>query len=1113
MRPIDPQRPSSPPAARAVRSIAVACAVALAAAAQPASALEECRLMRMPDVQGDRIVFVYAGDLWTLPRAGGVAQRLTTHEGLEVFPKFSPDGSTVAFTAEYDGNADAYAIAATGGEPRRLTFHPGIDAVAEWYPDGKSILLRSARASNVQRYHRFFRIPAAGGFEDMLRLPTAGYASLSADANLIAFVSPSYDNRTWKRYRGGNAPNIWVYDFKANQSQNITTDWAGPDEWPMFHQRTVYYCSDRNGRTANLWAYDLDKKTHRQVTTFTDYDVKWPSVGSDAIVLENGGWLYVLDLPSEKLHKLSVLVPDDKPATRAEYRAVNDWMSAMDLSPSAKRAVIEARGELFTVPAEKGDVRDLTNTPGARERNPAWSPDGKWIAYLSDESGEYQIHVIAADGKTPGRQVTREHGTFRFAPRWSPDSKKLAFSDKTGRLHWCDVASGKVTQVDKAEYAEVQQFAWSPDSRWLAYVKQTGAYFGVIWLHSLANGRSTAVTDGMSDDYSPSFDPDGRYLYFLSRRTFKPELVGFELDMVFSTTDKLYAMTLRDTTTSPVAPESDEESGESADKGGEDKGEKGGKGKGKSDEGAKAGTTVIDLEGLGTRVAELPVKAGRYIAAAGVKGKVVFLSEDETPDDNGNSPRSIKYYDLEKREEKTVISGVGGRFALSKDGGKVLYRKDATVGIVDVAEGKKVGDGKLATESMMAWVDPQAEWVQMFNEAWRLERDFYYDPAMGGLDWKAVGERYRQLVPFVAHRADLNYLLGELIGELATSHAYVGGGEYPKVAKVGTGLLGADWSLDAASGLYRLARIYRARDWNSDVPAPLGEPGIAAREGDFLLAVNGRPVRSPQNVYEAFVGTVGKQTVLKLGSSANDSHARTVTVKPVASEASLRYTAWVAANREKVWKATGGRVAYIHVPNTAIAGLQEFSKGFYPQVDRQGIIVDERFNGGGFIPDFFVERLMRKTWTYWSSRDGEPFRTPTQSIDGPKCILANEYAGSGGDCFPLYFRQQGVGPIIGKRTWGGLVGISHDLPLVDGGYVTMPDFGIYSTDGKWIVENHGVDPDIEVENTPESMVDGHDLQLEKAIEWTLDQLKTNPVARPQRPAYKKQSEPVTGSAR
>ena len=1077
----------------------------IALAAPAAHALEECRLMRMPDIQGDRIVFVYAGDLWTLPRTGGTAQRITSYEGLELLPKFSPDGASIAFTGEYDGNTDAFVIPASGGEPKRLTFHPSIDQVAEWYPDGKSVLIRSARASNIQRYDRFFRVPAAGGLEELLKLPTAGYASLSADANLIAFVSPSYDRRTWKRYRGGNAPNLWVYDFKANKSQNITADWEGPDEWPMFHGRTVYYCSDRNGKTANVWAYDLDKKTQRQVTTFTDYDVKWPSVGSDAIVFENGGWLYVMDLPSEKLTKLSVMVPDDKPAARASYRSVEDWMTGMDLSPSGKRAVIEARGELFSVPAEKGDVRNLTNTPGARERDPVWSPDGKWIACWSDASGEYQLTVLSADGKFPAKQITKEPATFRYALVWSPDSKKLAFADKTARLWWVDATTGKTTQVDKNEFSEIRQYAWSPDSRWIAYVKATDADFGVIWMHSLASNRSTAVTDGMSDDSSPSFDPDGKYLYFVSRRTFRPEFGGFELNMLFSATDKLYAMTLDATTASPVAPESDEEGAEEPAKDDEKSGkdEKGKSGKDKAEKSAAETVTKVDLEGLGHRIAELPVKAGRYPLVAGIKGKVVFLSQDEALDEDFQSPVSIHYFDFEKREEKTVISGVDGSLGLSKDGGKVLYRKDDTVGIVELAEGKKVGDDKLETAEMMAWVEPHAEWMQMFNEAWRLERDFYYDPAMGGLDWKAVGERYRQLVPYVAHRADLNYILGELLGELATSHAYVGGGDMPKVPKVGVGVLGVDWAVDA-SGYYRLARIHRDRDWNSDVPAPLGEPGLGVRDGDLLLAVNGREVRSPQNVYEAFVGTVGKQTVLKLGSSPNDPKPRTVTVKPAASEASLRYTTWVRENREKVAKATGGRIAYIHVPNTALQGVQEFSKGFYPQVDRQGIIVDERFNGGGFIPDFFVERLMRKTWTYWSNRDRESFRTPAQSIDGPKCILANEYAGSGGDCFPFYFRQQGVGPIIGKRTWGGLVGISRDLPLVDGGSVTMPDFGIYSTDGKWIIENHGVDPDIEVENTPESGVDGRDLQLEKAIEWSLEQLKTHPPVKPARPAYKKQ---------
>ena len=1089
---------------RLVRPVlgALLCAAVLAS---PALALEECRLMRMPDIQGERIAFVYAGDLWTVARVGGTAQRVTTHEGLELFPKFSPDGRTLAFTGEYDGNTDAFVVPAEGGEPKRLTFHPGADQVAEWYPDGKSILFRSGRASAPMRFDRFFKIGSEGGFETMLALPTAGYASLSADAKLIAFVSPSYDRRTWKRYKGGNAPNIWVYDFAANKSECITADWDGADEWPMFHGRTVYYCSDRDGKKQNLWAYDLDKKTQRQVTQFTDYDVKWPSVGSDAIVFENGGWLYVMDLPSEKLTRISVQVPDDKPAVRAELVNVSDWTAGMDLSPSAKRAVIEARGDLFTVPAEKGDVRNLTNSPASRERDPVWSPDGKWVAFLSDKSGEYQLHVIGADGKAADRQVTNEGPGFRYQPVWSPDSRKLAFSDGANRLHWCDVATGKVTMITHDPYGEIHEYAWSGDSHWIVFTQQTAAGFRTIRLYSLTDGKVTQATNGLTDDFSPAFDAEGRYLYFLSRRTFTPEFGGFELAMHFSATDKVYAMSLRDSIPSPVAPESDEEVGGGDDTEGDKVNAKSeAKDKAKAKGKAPEPLVRIDLAGLRNRVAELPIPAGRYLGLSTTHGKLVYLSLADSPDDEGNAPVDLHFFDLAEREDKVALAGIDAGYALSKDGAKVLYRKDDLFGIAELAADKKGGDGKLDLSGMTAWVNPREEWLQMFNEAWRLERDFYYDPAMAGLDWKALGERYRQLVPFVAHRADLNYLLGELIGELSTSHTYVSGGALPEVARVGTGLLGVDWSLDAAKGLYRFDRIYRERDWNGKTAAPLGEPGIQVKEGDYLLEVNGRPLRAPQNVHAAFIGTTGKQTTLKVGASASDPKARVYTVKPIASEASLRYVAWVHGNYDKVQTATGGRIAYVHVPNTAIEGMQEFSKGYYPQVDKEGIIVDERFNGGGFIPDFFVQVLQRKTWSYWSTRYGESFRTPGQSIDGPKCILANEYAGSGGDAFPFYFRQQGLGPIIGKRTWGGLVGISRDLPLVDGGSVTMPDFGIYSTDGKWMIENRGVEPDMEVENTPESMIDGHDLQLEKAIQWSLEQLQKNPPARPKRPEYKRQ---------
>ena len=1094
---------------------------ALVLAAPSFAALEECRLLRQPDIQGSKVVFVYGGDLWTVPRSGGVASRLTAHEGVERFPKFSPDGATIAFTAEYDGNTDVYTISADGGEPQRLTWHPYPDQVAEWYPDGQSILLRSRRASPILRVDRFFRVPAKGGFEETLPLPEAGYAAISADGGSIAFVSPSYDNRTWKRYRGGNAPDIWVYNFKGNTSQRIT-DWEGSDEWPMWRDHTLYYTSDRGGRTVNLWAYDLEKKTHRQVTNFNDYDVQWPSIGGESIVFEKGGYLYVMDLAGEKPAKIQVLVPADKPATRAEQRNVAGSAGDYDLSPSAKRAVIEARGDLFTVPAEKGDVRNLTHSPGSRERDPAWSPDGKWIAYLSDRSGEYEIHVIASDGTAPERQVTHGGNTFRFGPRWSPDSKKLAFSDKTMTLWWCDVADGKLTRVDKSDDGEIHNYQWSGDSRWIAYAKPLENGFNRIQLYSLDSGKTAAVTDGFTDDFNPTFEPGGKYLFFLSRRSLNPDIAGFELNFQFSATDRIFVATLRKDVASPVAPESDEEKGEEADKDKDKDKEKGkdeqkdaakkdegkdkDKDKDKNKDAKQDEPWKIELEGIGSRVTVLPVPPGRYAGLSAYAGKLLYLEIRPAPagDDQGPPTNfAIHVFNLEKREDKTVIADIRPGYAASKDGGKLLYRSRDAFGIVETSEGKHPGDGKIGADNLATIVDPKLEWRQMFDEAWRLERDFYYDPNMGGLDWKATGEKYRQLVPYAAHRADLNYILGEL----ATSHAYVGGGDNPEVQRVDIGLLGADYELDARSGRYRFKTIYRARDWNSAAIAPLGEPGIDVREGDYLLAVNGVPVKAPINVYAAFEGTSNKQTQIQVGSSPDDASPRTFVVKPVSDESSLRYIAWVDANRERVSKATAGRVAYIHVPDTAIDGIREFTRQYYPQVDREGIIVDERWNGGGFIPDFFIERLQRTTWVRWSSREGNGFKTPSTAIDGPKCILINQYAGSGGDAFPYYFKMKGLGPVIGKRTWGGLVGISHFLPLVDGGVVTMPDFGMWDPAGpSWVVENHGVDPDIEVENPPHELVAGRDPQLERAIQYVKEQLEAHPHKRPSMPKYKVQQQ-------
>jgi tricorn protease len=1064
--------------------------------------------MRQPDIQGDRIVFVYGGDLWTVTRAGGTAARLTSHEGVEQYPKFSPDGQTVAFTAEYDGNTDVYTVPAAGGEPTRRTWHPGIDIVGDWYPDGKAILFRSNRAMAPRRGTQFWKLSLAGGLEEKLPLPSAGWCSWSPDGTQLAYCMPTYENRTWKRYQGGNAPDVWIYDFAKHDSYPITS-WTGADDWPMWVGDKIYYVSDEGGRTANLWRYDTKDKSHRQVTSFDRYDVKWPSAGSDAIVFENGGSLYVLNLPAEQMTKLKVLVPDDKPGLRPELKNVAKWITDFDLSPSGKRLVVAARGDVFTVPAEHGEPRNLTHSPATRERNPVWSPDGKWIAYWSDRSGEMQLCVAPQDGTGPDRAVTKTGAIFRYAPRWSPDAKKIAFADKTWTLWWCDVATGALTKVDHSEVSDITDFAWSGDSKWLAYAWPADNTNRLLRLYALETGKVTTLSDDMTDTFAPAFDPDGRWLYFVSRRTFEPMYSAFELDYHFTGTDKIYAASLVDTTGRPTPPKSDEETPGAAGKSGAgDKDAKGKGGDGDKDGASgkdRAKEVRIQFDGLMQRVAEVPIPAGRYANLVAYSDHLLYTSLDGEYDENGLAKSSsLHSYALADQEDKTVVADVSPGFAATKDGKKLLYKKDDTFGIVEVDKANKVGDGKAPTGTLMAVVDPKAEWLDMFDEAWRLERDYYYDPNLGGLDWKAVGARYRELVPYAAHRSDVNYRLGELIGELSTSHTYVGGGALPDVPKTPGGLLGVDWTPDAGSGRYRFGRIFKERDWNSDVEAPLGVPGVNVKEGDYLLAVNGVDVRLPTNVYAAFAGTAGKPTRITVGRTANDGAPHTYTVQPVADEYSMRLEAWIADNRRKVDAATGGRVAYVYVPNTGKEGLQEFAKQFYPQVEKQGIIVDERWNGGGLIPDFFVERLQRTTWSYWSARDGKSFRTPSASIDGPKCILINQYAGSGGDAFPYYFRLAGLGPVIGKRTWGGLVGINYDLPLVDGGAVTMPSFGLWDTKGQWAVENHGVDPDIEIENAPHLVAQGKDPQLERGIQYELEELAKHPAVRPTRPAYKVQ---------
>jgi tricorn protease len=1094
------------------RSTRLAAAFALLLPAGAAGA--ETRLMRQPDIHGATIVFVYGGDLWSVPRTGGTATKITADVGVEQYPMIAPDGRTVAFTAEYDGNVDLFTIPITGGEPTRLTYHPSSDRTVAWYPDGKSILIRSVRQSPTTRYERYFKVPAAGGPAEMLALPFAGPASWRADGQALAYNLPSMENRTWKRYQGGSAPELWTFDFEKNRSEKLT-DWTGTDEMPLWYDDTIYFNSDRTGKL-NLWAFDLKTKQVRQVTTYTEFDVKWPALGPDAIVFENGGRLRVLDLPSEELHEITVDVPTDRAMTRAEYRNAGNNIVGATISPKAMRVAVEARGDIITVPARKGTYRPLTATPGAHDRSPSWSPNGKWVACWSDASGEYEIILLPQDGNGAPRPLTKGVGGYGFDLRWSPDSKTIAWIDESSRLRTVDVASGRVTDIDTDDIGDMGDFSWSHDSKWLAYSKGRPNNYSAIHLYNLASGKATPVTDGMTNDVEPVFSPDGKYLAFRSTRHFNIEFNSYDNEFIFPRAEGLYVMALTKSAPSPVAPESDEETPADDDKGdgkdgkGDAKGGKGGAADGK-DGGDDAGEddkaparVVVDFDGIMDRVAALPIDAGSIFATTFVDGKLLYLVEepgagggDDDEGEDGPSGASLVYWDFEEREVKTVLEGVQG-YQVTPDGGKILVRTGKGWGIVDAGEDQKVKD-PLPTGDIQVLVDPKAEWAQMFDEAWRLERDFFYDPKMHGVDWNEVRRRYGQLVPYATHRSDLNYLLGEMIAELNSSHAYVGGGDFPRVNRVGVGLLGADYALDAGSGRYRFATIYRQSDWIGGTMAPLGAPGVDVREGDYLISVNGRDVTAPDDVFAAFQATAGRPITLRVNDRPDTSGSRTCTVEPVASEAPLRYERWVSDNRKRVHDMTGGRVGYLHVPDTGVGGHVQFSRGLYAESDKDGLIVDGRFNSGGFIPDELVQRLARRPLSYWAQRHHRAFRTPGVAVGGPKVCVTNEYAGSGGDCLPYFFREMGLGPLVGKRTWGGLIGINRSIDLIDGGNVTFPAFSFYNLKGEWVVEDHGVDMDYEVEQTPELMMSGHDPQLEKAIELINAELEKNPPVRPAPP--------------
>lgn len=1059
---------------KAMKCLVIACALLIVSHVLYG---DEARLLRFPDVSETEIVFVYAGDLWIVSREGGIARRLTTHHGMELFPKFSPDGSKIAFSAEYDGNRSVYVMPATGGEPRRLTYYPaqvlpdrmGLDfIVLGWFPDGSKILYRSHQGTFNAWVGKLYGVSPDGGLPEALPVPEGGLTSFSPDGRKIAYNRNFREFRTWKRYRGGQALHIYIYDLQTGELEQIT-DWDGPDKFPMWYEDRIYFVSDRAGRE-NIFAYELATGSVRQVTFHDTYDVKWPSLGPDAIVYEWGGYIYLLDLETEQYNRVSIQVPGDHTLTRPRYVKVGDNITSMDIAPDGNRVVFSARGNTFTVPAKEGNTRNLTGRTGVHERWARWSPDGRWIAYLSDVTGEYELYIRPQDGRGDPIQLTRDSETFYFAPVWSPDSRKIAFGDKKLNLYYVDIETREVRRADRSDYWEIRQYVWSPDSKWIAYTKPEHNGMSSIFLYSLEKRTTHRVTDYFTTESNPAFDPDGKYLYFTSNRDFNPLMAQFESNFLITHSSRPYLVTLRRDLESPFAPRSDEVKTNGQQSAEEPKQE-----------------FRIDLEGISNRLVGFPVRPGNYSNLQAVSGKLLYLSggisglagpliEHET---------SLIMYDLNERKEHTLLSPIGN-YVVSADQKKLLYVSRGRYGIVDVRPGVNVGDGLINTGNMEVYLDPRAEWEQIFHEVWRLQRDFFYDPAMHGVDWPRMREKYKELLPYVAHRFDLTYIAGELVSELGAGHAYKDGGDLPTVETVKIGLLGAEFELDQASGYYRIKRIYEGENWNPARRSPLTEPGIDVREGDYILAIDGTELRAPVTPYQLLVNKADRQVTLTINDRPRVQGSREVTVKPIDSETELIYFNWVENNRRYVYERTNGRVGYVHLPNMSLEGLREFVKYFYPQIRKEGLIVDVRYNGGGFVSQMILERLRRVLAGMGISREGRPTTYPAAVFHGPMVTLLNMYSASDGDYFPHFFREYGLGPLIGTRSWGGVIGIrGTHTGLVDGGTITQPEFAAYSLDRQWHIENVGVEPDIHVDNEPYDEIRGIDAQLDRAIEEVL----------------------------
>ncbi len=1114
----------------------------------------DARLLYNPAITEGKIAFVYGDDIWVADSEGRNAKRITSHAGEEQNPYFSPDGKQIAFTAGYDGNVDVFVIPTDGGEPTRLTWHPGDDIVRGFTPQGK-VLFSSQRAVFTRRFAQFFVVDTAGGVSDALPVPTADKGAVSPDGKYLAYTPLGEPFRQWKNYRGGTVSRIWILKLDDLSHEEIPKPADGcNDTEPMWLGDSLYFLSDRDGEF-NLYAYDRNSKQVTQCTEHDTFPVGSASAGAGKVIYEQAGWIHLYEPGAGKSRRLKISAAADLTETRPRYATGAKHVRSADISPSGKRAVLDYRGEIVTVPVKKGDPRNLTRTPGAHERSPAWSPDGKSIAFFSDASGEYALVVRPQDGNGDGRSYPLGGAGFYERPIWSPDSQKIAYIDNARALYWIDLATGAKKWIDaEPVYSPINtlSYRWSPDSKWLAYTLSSRAGFQSIQLYSIATTKSHALTDGLIEAADPVFDASGKYLYFLGSTDAGPVKNWFDQSNTdMQATSSVYLVTLAKATPNPLLKESDEEANEenspkileptqglkelrSLDKSStaeemqkiieenkkiieqnakifeEDQKKVKERLEQLKKESKASNLVSIDLDGIPGRVVALPIESGQISdLTAGTDGQIYYIRRVGVIPGRGPAGRgktSLRRFELKTREEETLADNID-EIHLSADHKKILYRASTppgmnapggppsapVMGIVDAGKFNK-GDGALNLEAVSVPVEPRAEWAQILHEAWRINRDYFYAPNMHGADWNRIRAKYEELLPHLTTRGDLNDVMRMMLSELSVGHSFLGGGERlyePKPIPVG--LLGADY--EAAEGRYRFKTIYGGAYWDPSLRSPLTAPGVDVKPGEFLLAVDGREIKTDSEVYRLFEGTVGKRVELKVGPRADGSGARTQVVEPIANESNLRNRAWVEANLRKVHERTQGKVAYVYVPNTADMGFVYFKRYFYPQADKAAIIVDERFNGGGQVADYYIDMLRRPLVSFWATRHGEPIRTPSAAIMGPKVMIIDETAGSGGDLLPWMFRKFGLGTLVGKRTWGGLVGILGFPELMDGGAVTAPDLAIFTEEG-WVVENVGVAPDIEVEQDPAAVAAGKDPQLDRAIDVVLAELEKSPPARP-----------------